>query len=160
MPTLIFLFYTLTTQVKKEGDPCLRIPFLKHWRCQAESNCCTWFCRPLPNHSAIAPCQTINKPSQKDCKYRPFFRESKIFQECSGKKSRKNREKIAKIPHDGPDTLLHVQEQPLQVLPFRMVDVHRMVGRLVQPVKDAHTAPCLGGRREDRKGERLLVHHL
>lgn len=24
-------------------------------RCQAESNCCTWFCRPMPNRSAIAP---------------------------------------------------------------------------------------------------------
>ena len=24
-------------------------------RCQAESNCCTWFCRPVPNHSAMAP---------------------------------------------------------------------------------------------------------
>lgn len=25
------------------------------WRYQAESNCCTRFCRPLPNHSAMVP---------------------------------------------------------------------------------------------------------
>ena len=47
-------------------------------RCQAESNCCAWFCRPLPNHSAIAP--YFKYPVLKtDCKYRNFFRKYKTY---------------------------------------------------------------------------------
>ena len=39
-------------------------------RCEAESDCCSRFCRPVPNHSAIAPlCSRISR----DCKYRKFF---------------------------------------------------------------------------------------
>ena len=33
----------------------LEYPQRHFLRCQAESNCCTWFCRPMPNRSAIAP---------------------------------------------------------------------------------------------------------
>ena len=41
-----------------------------------------------------------------------------------------------------------------------MIDVHGVVGGLVQAVQDADAAPGLGGSGEDRKGECLLVHDL
>ncbi len=37
------------------------------WRCLAESNRCSRFCRPVPNRSAKAPFQFW------DCKYRDFY---------------------------------------------------------------------------------------
>ena len=41
-----------------------------------------------------------------------------------------------------------------------MVDVHGVVGGLVEAVEDADAAAGLGGGGEDREGEGLLVHHL
>ena len=41
--------------------------------------------------------------------------------------------------------LLHVQEKSFQVLAFRVVDVHGVVTRLVETVKDADAAATLGG---------------
>lgn len=41
------------------GCLCEKVPPLGAglwWRCQADSNCCERFCRPVPNHSDMAPC--------------------------------------------------------------------------------------------------------
>ena len=56
--------------------------------------------------------------------------------------------------------LLHVKEKSFQVLSFRMVDVYRVVARLVQTVQDAYAASSLGCCREDCKSESFLVHYL
>ena len=43
------------------------------WRCLAESNRCSRFCRPVPNRSAKAPFPYW------DCKYRNFCGKCKIY---------------------------------------------------------------------------------
>ena len=48
---------------------------------------------------------------------------------------------------------LDIEQETLQILPFRMIDVHRMVGRLIQTVENAYAASCLGGCGKDREGE-------
>ena len=56
--------------------------------------------------------------------------------------------------------LLHIEHQALQVFPFRVIDIDRMVGRLVQLVQDAHlaTGQCCGGK--DGIAEMLFRDHL
>ena len=56
--------------------------------------------------------------------------------------------------------LLYIQEQSLEVLPFRMVDVNGVVARLIEAVKDSYLAAALGCCREYCECECLLVHHL
>ena len=56
--------------------------------------------------------------------------------------------------------LFYIQDQTLEVLPFRMVNIHRMVARLGKLVKDAHTTSALGSCSKDSIAEVLLVHHL
>lgn len=56
--------------------------------------------------------------------------------------------------------LFHIENQPLQVLPLRMIDVDRMVGWLMQLVQDAHLAPRLSGSRKDGVSEIILGDHL
>ena len=46
--------------------------------------------------------------------------------------------------------LLYIKHQPLEVLPFRMVDIHRMVARLGELVEDTHAASALRCSSEDR----------
>ena len=91
-------------------------------RCLAESNRCSRFCRPVPNRSAKAPFPYW------DCKYSEFSRICKIYFNSSA------------------NILLNVQQQSFQVLTFRVVDVHGVVTRLVETVKDADTAATLSSR--------------
>ena len=55
---------------------------------------------------------------------------------------------------------LHVQHQPLQVLPLRMVDIYGMVSRLRQLMEYPDIAPRNGSRREDRRSEKFAAHRL
>ena len=55
---------------------------------------------------------------------------------------------------------LDVENEAFQVFALRMIDINRMVGRLVQLVEDAHRAACLGGRREDGIAEMVLGYYL
>ena len=90
-------------------------------RCLAESNRCSRFCRPVPNRSAKAPFPYW------DCKYSEFSRICKIYFTSNA------------------NILLHIQEKSLEVLAFRVVDVHGVVTRLVETVEDADAAATLGG---------------
>lgn len=54
----------------------------------------------------------------------------------------------------------HIKEKSFEVFPFRVIDVDRMVGRLVQAVEDAYTASGPGCRRKYGEGESFPVHHL
>ena len=56
--------------------------------------------------------------------------------------------------------LLHIEKQSLKILSLRMIDVDTVIGRLIQPVKDADRTTGLGSCREDCKGKSLLVDHL
>jgi hypothetical protein len=56
--------------------------------------------------------------------------------------------------------LFHIQDKSFQVLAFRMIDIDRMVSRLMQLVQDADTAVCLRCRREHSGPELVLVHGL
>ena len=56
--------------------------------------------------------------------------------------------------------LLHIQEQSLQVLPFRVVDAHGMIARLVEAIQNADTTPTLGRSRKKSQGKLLLIHCL
>ena len=60
---------------KWENEDIKKEPFrLKSsLRYQAESNCCTRFCRPLPSHSAMVPFVVW------ECKYRIFFTNHQIY---------------------------------------------------------------------------------
>ena len=56
--------------------------------------------------------------------------------------------------------LLHIEKQSLKILSLRMIDVDTVIGRLIQPVKDADRTAGLGRCGEDCKGKSLLVDHL
>ena len=56
--------------------------------------------------------------------------------------------------------LLDVKEKTFKILAFRVIDVHGVVGRLVEAVKNPHAAAGLGGGGENREGEGLFVHDL
>ena len=56
--------------------------------------------------------------------------------------------------------LLNVKEKTFKILAFRVIDIHGVVGRLVQTVKNPHAAAGLGGSGEDCEGEGLFVHDL
>ena len=100
-------------------------------RCLAESNRCSRFCRPVPNRSAKAPFPVW------DCKYRYFYLICKIY-----------------------FILFYIQKESLEVFSFGMVDVYRVVARLVEAVQDADASAALGCRREDGEGEGLFVNYL
>ena len=57
-------------------------------------------------------------------------------------------------------TLLYIQQQSLQILPSRVVDVNGVVGRLVETVEDADTPSGLGGSGEHGKCKGFLVNDL
>ena len=56
--------------------------------------------------------------------------------------------------------LFYIKHQPLEVLSFRMVNIHRMVARLGKLMEDAHTTSALGCCCKDGIAEVLLVHYL
>ncbi len=56
--------------------------------------------------------------------------------------------------------LFHIEDQPLEVFAFRVVDVHGMVGRLCELVEYAHAASCLCGGREHGEPELFAGHGL
>ena len=56
--------------------------------------------------------------------------------------------------------LFYIQQQTLEVLAFRVVDVHGMVRRLVEAVKDADAAAGFRSGGKDGKRKGFLVHHL
>ena len=56
--------------------------------------------------------------------------------------------------------LLHIKYQSLQILTLRVIDIDRMVGRLMQLVQDAHLSASLGCCRKDGIAEIVLRHHL
>lgn len=57
-------------------------------------------------------------------------------------------------------SLLHVEEESLEVLAFGVVDVDGVIGWLVQTVENADTAAGLGGGGEHGEGKGLLVNDL
>ena len=57
-------------------------------------------------------------------------------------------------------SLLDIEKQSLKILSFRMINVHGMVGRLVQTIQDPDTAASLCGGREHCQRKRLFVNHL
>lgn len=59
-----------------------------------------------------------------------------------------------------PPQSLDIQKKTLQILPFRMIDIDRMVSRLVQPVENPDTPAGLGSCREYSQSESLLVDYL
>ena len=44
------------------------------------------------------------------------------------------------------EILLYIKQQTLQILPFRMIDIYRVVAWLVETVKDTDAAATLGRR--------------
>ena len=56
--------------------------------------------------------------------------------------------------------LLHVEHQPLEVLPFGVVNVDRVVGGLGELVQDADVAAGLRGSRKKGSAEEFLRHGL
>ena len=56
--------------------------------------------------------------------------------------------------------LLYIQHKSLEVFPFGMIDIYRMVGSLGQLMKNPHAAACLRGSRKHSTPEILLAHHL
>ena len=56
--------------------------------------------------------------------------------------------------------LFHIKEQPFQILPFRMIYVHRMIRRLIESVENPHAASCLGRSGKYGQGKHFLLHHL
>ena len=54
----------------------------------------------------------------------------------------------------------HIQHQPFQIFTLRVIDVHRMIGRLRALVQNAHAAPRHGRRREHGRAEVVLCHDL
>ncbi len=52
--------------------------------------------------------------------------------------------------------LLYIQHQSLEVFPFGMRDVDRVVGRLRELMQDTYLAPGFGGGTEDCQPEHLL----
>ena len=117
-------------------------------RCLAESNRCSRFCRPVPNRSAKAPFLFW------DCKYRNNYLNSKFYFE--------------RLPHLKVKwgtkyqikCLLYIKEQSFQVLPFRMVDIDRVVARLIQTIEDAYFTSALSGSREYGQCKSFLVNYL
>lgn len=57
-------------------------------------------------------------------------------------------------------SLLHVEEESLEVLAFRVVDVDGVVSGLVQTIEDTDAAAGLGGGGEHGEGKALLVNDL
>lgn len=57
-------------------------------------------------------------------------------------------------------SLLHVEEESLDVLAFRVVDVDGVVSGLVQTIEDTDAAAGLGGGGEHGEGKALLVNDL
>ena len=57
-------------------------------------------------------------------------------------------------------TLLNIKQEALEVLPFRMVYVHRVVAWLVETIQDADAAAALRCSGEDCEGEGLFVDYL
>ncbi len=57
-------------------------------------------------------------------------------------------------------SLLHIEEESLEVLAFGVVDVDGVVGGLVQTVENADAAAGLGGGGEHSEGKGLLVNNL
>ena len=43
------------------------------------------------------------------------------------------------------DKLLYVEKESLEILAFRMINVHRVIAWLIQTVKDPDTTACLSG---------------
>lgn len=57
-------------------------------------------------------------------------------------------------------SLLHIEEESLEVLAFRVVDVDGVVSGLVQTIEDTDAAAGLGGGGEHGEGKALLVNDL
>ena len=55
---------------------------------------------------------------------------------------------------------LHIKNQSLQIFPFWVINVDRMVSRLCQLVQDAYATSGLGGGAEHGQAEVLLAYHL
>ena len=66
--------------------------------------------------------------------------------------------KILAVPQ--PRILFYIQEQSLEVLPFRMVDVYGVVARLIEAVKDTYLSTTLSSSREDSQCKGFLVNYL
>ena len=54
----------------------------------------------------------------------------------------------------------HFKHESLQIFPFGMIDVHGVVCRLMELMKNAHMTPAHCGSREDREAELIFVHRL
>ena len=57
-------------------------------------------------------------------------------------------------------SLLHIKHESLQVFAFRMIDVDRMIGWLMQLVQDANLSSCLGCCSKHSVAEIILGNHL
>lgn len=89
----------------------------------------------MPSPSAIAPYPLGN------AKIGKIFLSANFLSNCS-KIAVKNTCKTARLKAES----LHIKQETLQILPFRMVDVHRVVRRLVQPVQNPYAASRLSSR--------------
>ena len=57
-------------------------------------------------------------------------------------------------------TLFNIENQSFQVFPFGMINIYRMVGRLVKLMQNAYFAPCLCSSCEDGLPEVVLCYNL
>lgn len=57
-------------------------------------------------------------------------------------------------------TLFHLQHKTFKVFAFGVVDIHGVVGGLMELVEDTHVAAALRGGGEDGEAELLLIHGL
>ena len=69
------------------------------------------------------------------------------------KRDKNRQKKLRPLPRNSRKTfiinnLFYVKQQSFQVFPFRMIDIYRMIGRLVQSVQDSDLAASLGGGRK------------
>ena len=90
---------------------------------------------------------------------------AKHLQANNIKRDKKRQKKLRPLQRNSRKTfiinnLFYVKQQSFQVFPFRMKDIYRMIGRLVQPVQDSDLAASLGGGRKYCQCKRFLRDHL